>query len=382
MKKNIMYIIPSMNTGGVEIGMLEICKKNKETNDFNIFVLTSGGRLIDKLKQYGANVIILDVKSKNPIKIIRNIGKIKNIIKQNKIDLVQAESRVPAWSAYFACKKLKIPFITTVHGTYSVNSCLKKKYNSIMLKGDIVIAVSNFIKDYCLDNYKKYINDESKIKVLYRGIDENLFNQNNVKEQNMLSLQTKLNLSESDKRIIIALPARLTPIKGQDYFLEVLNLLKERNFICLLVGEPSKHKKYCDKLEKYIHDNKLNENIKICGNIDDIQTLYILSDIIISSTIVPESFGRISIEAQSMEKIFIGTALGGTLETVEDKVTGFLAPHNDKQKFAELLEYVINLSEEEKNKIRQNARKNVLEKFTFDSFYSELTSLYNKFLDI
>lgn len=370
-----------MDTGGVEIGILEICKKNKETNDFNIFVLTSGGKLVDKLKQCGATVLTLDVKSKNPITIIKNIGKIANIIDKYKIDLVQAESRVPAWSAYFACKKKHVPFITTIHGAYSTSGLFKKKYNSIMLKGDIVITVSKFIKSYCLDNYRKYIDDQSKIRILYRGIDENLFNKNNIKELEIIDLVKKLNLPDNNAKTIITLPARLTPIKGQDYFLEVLNLLKNKNFLCLMVGACSKHKGYYEKLEKYIIDNNLNENVKLCGNIEDMRAVYTISDIVISSTIVPESFGRVSIESQSMEKIFIGTALGGTLETVKDGVTGFLAPYNDKNGFAKLLEYVINLSEEKKNEIRKNARKNVIENFTFDSFYKGLCEIYNEILN-
>ena len=370
-----------MNTGGVEIGILEICKKNKETGDFNIFVLTSEGKLIGKLKQCGANVITFDVKSKNPFKIIKNIYKIKKIIKEYKIDIVQAESRVPAWSAYFACKKLNVPFITTVHGAYGTSNFFKRIYNSIMLKSDIVIVVSKFIKSYCLDNYRKYIKDQSKIRILYRGIDENLFNKNNIKEQNIKELQEKLDLFECSKTII-TLPARITPIKGQYYFLEVLNLLKNKNFLCLLVGEQTKHKKYYDKLIKYIYDNNLNENVKICGNISDMQTLYMISDIVVSSTIVPESFGRVSIEAQSMEKIFIGTALGGTLETVNNGINGFLAPHNNKENFARLLDYVIELDEIKKEEIRKNARENVVNNFTFDLFYSGLKDIYNEILGI
>lgn len=369
-----------MNTGGVEIGILEICKKNKETNDFNIFVLTSGGKLVDKLKQCGATVLILDVKSKNPITIIRNIKKIISIINEYKIDLVQAESRIPAWSSYFACKKRRVPFVTTVHGAYSVSGFFKRKYNSIMLKGDIVIAVSKFIKSYCLNNYRSYIDNQSKIRVLYRGIDENLFNKNNIKESEIVELLNKLNLQDNNTKTIITLPARLTPIKGQDYFLEILNLLKNKNFLCLLVGESSKHKDYYSKLEKYIIDNNLTKNVKLCGNIENMRALYMISDIVISSTVIPESFGRISIETQAMEKIFIGTALGGTLETVNDGISGFLAPYNDKERFAELLEYVINLSEEKKNEIRKNARINILNNFTFDVFYNGLCDIYNELL--
>ena len=370
-----------MNTGGVEIGILEICKKNKETGDFNVFVLTSGGKLVDKLKQYGATVLIDDVKSKNPLKVFLNIGKISGIIKKYKIDLVQAESRVPAWSAYFACKKRHVPFITTVHGAYLTSGIFKKKYNSIMLKSNIVIAVSKFIKSYCLDNYRKYIDDQSKIRILYRGIDENLFDKNNIKEIEIIDLQSKLNLPDNNTKTIITLPARLTPIKGQYYFLEVLNLLKNRNFLCLFVGELSKHKGYYEKLEKYIIDNDLTENVRLCGNIENMKAIYTISDIVVSSTIIPESFGRVSIEAQAMEKIFIGTALGGTLETVKDGVNGFLAPHNDKEKFAELLEYVIGLDDKKKDEIRENARKNVLNNFTFDSFYKGLCNIYSEVLD-
>ena len=305
-KKNILYIIPTMEGGGVEIGMIELCKKVNETKDFNIFILTTEGKLISKAEYYGVIVIKMDVKTKNPIKIYKNIDKISEIIKKYKIDIVEVESRAPAWSAYYACKKLNIPFITTIHGAYSIGGCLtsflKKKYNSIMLKGDQIIVVSNFIKSYCLDHYRKFISDISKINVIHRGIDTNIYNSDNVSKERIIEIVNKFNIPAD--RIIITLPGRITPIKGQDYLIEALKLVKHKNFYCILVGKKDKHKKYIEKIFSTIKSNNF-DNIKIVDDIADIEALYMVSDIVISATTKPESFGRISIEAQSMKRIFI-----------------------------------------------------------------------------
>lgn len=365
-----------MDAGGVEVGILDICKKVKDTKDFNIFILSNGGKLINKAVFYGAKFIKLNVKSKNPITVYKNIKKIEKVISENKINIVEVESRAPAWSAYHACKNLKVPFITTIHGAYGVQNIFKRLYNSIMLKGDVVIAVSNFIKDYCCKNYKNFLKSrKDNIVVIHRGIDTNIFNIENINKGRMVLMQERLQLP--DNKIIITMPARMTPIKGQDYLLEALNLIENKNFYCVLAGENSKHKKYRKKIEKIIYKNNMGSFVKICDNIMDMQSLYAISDIVISATQKPESFGLVSIETQAMKKIFIGTALGGTLETIKDGETGFLAPYNSKEYFANIIEKTINLSQDEKNKIGGIARENVYENFTFDLFYEKIKNLYN-----
>lgn len=382
MIKNILYVIPEMSSGGVEVTMMELAKKNSEEKKVNMFVLTTSGNMLLKLKSYGVTCITFNVKSKNPFIIRSNIKKIEKVIKDNRIDLVQVESRAPAWSCYFACKHLNIPLITTVNGLYNSSNIFRRWYNSSICKGNPIVAVSNYTKEYLIKYYKKYIykkNFRKDVEVIYRAIDYNTYSNKNVSVSRVLELQNKLYLPED--KIILLLPARFTKQKGQDYFLKVLKYLNNDNYFCLLIGDKKKKPKYVKNIEKTIYKYGLQRNVKTYDNVADMPALYRLSNIVISSSIKPESFGRVAIEAQAMEKIFIGTAIGGTLETVEDGKTGFLAPVDDPKAFAEILNNVINLSVEEKEKIINTARNAVINKFTIDNMYNSLIELYNKTLN-
>jgi glycosyltransferase involved in cell wall biosynthesis len=189
-------------------------------------------------------------------------------------------------------------------------------------------------------------------------------------------MQNKLRLPED--KIIITLPGRFTEQKGQEYFLNVLKYIKSKNYLCLMVGDIKKNYKYIEKIKSLIYKYNLQEYIKIHDNIDDMPALYALSNIVVSPSIRPESFGRVSIEAQAMGKLFVGTTMGAICETVIDSKTGFLAPENNAREFAKILDKVINLSEEEKLKISEQSRQNVVENFSFDTMYDRMLSLYNR----
>ena len=383
-KKNILYVIPSMNSGGVEIGMLELAKKNfEEGNKINMFLLSSGGKMINRMLNYGVKCFNFNVKSKNPITIINNIRKIKKIIQDNNINIVQAESRAPAWSCYFACKQLKIPMITTVHGLYDSKNFIKRLYNSSIFRGNPIIAVSQFAKEYAIKNYKKYIYRKQfrkDVEVIYRAVDTELYNEENITINRVLELQNKLKLP--DDKVIITLPARFAKQKGQDYFLKVLKFLNNTNYFCVLAGDDKKKPKYVKQIEKLIYKYDLQKNVGIYGNISDMPALYKLSNVVISSSIKPESFGRIAIETQAMKRIFVGTAIGGTLETVNDGTTGFLVPENNAKLFAKILDDVLLLTEEEKAKITTAGRESVVNNFSIDNMYNSLLDVYNKVLSV
>ncbi|MDR2760580.1 MAG: glycosyltransferase [Rickettsiales bacterium] len=385
-KKNILYVVPSMNSGGVEIGIVDIARQNHIKKRFNMFVLSSGGLLRNKLINSGTEVIFLNVKTKNPFKIFFNIKKIEKILIEKKIDLVSAESRAPAWSCYFACKKLNIPLVSTIHGAYDnslgIFSPLKKLYNSIMCRCENIIFVSEYVMEYSLKYFKKYIAGKNKVKntaVIPRGIDQGIFNVNNINQNRVVAIQEELKIP--DDKIIITLPARFTKIKGHMYFLKVLRFLALycQNFLCVMVGDIKKHPKFLKSLQKHITKYGLSGFIKIHGDINDITALYTLSNIIVSSSTKAESFGRVSIEAQSMGKIFVGTDLGGTLETVIDGETGFLAPHNDERIFARILLKIINMSQQEKDEIGKAAVKNG-KKYSLDIMYDKTVEFYEHIL--
>jgi glycosyltransferase involved in cell wall biosynthesis len=380
--KNILYVIPTMDSGGVEVGVVEIAKQNSLKGGFNMFVLCGGGLLKNKLANLGAKVIVLDVKTKNPIKIYSNIKRIERILTEYKIDLVSAESRAPAWSCYFACKNANIPFVTTIHGAYNnkagIFTPLKKLYNSIMFRGENIIFVSQYVKKYSIEFFKKHAVKKNKVKntaVIHRGIDLNIFNSQNVSQNRVLEIQNKLKIP--DDKIVILFPARFAEIKGHLYFLKVLRFLTlyNRDYVCIMVGDIKKHPKFLRTVQERAFAYELAEFVKIHDNITDMAALYKLSNIIISSSIKPESFGRISIEAQGMGKIFVGTALGGTLETVENGETGFLAPSNDEATFAKVLLEIMAMTEEKKQAIGDNAIENS-KKYSLENMYDKTLEFY------
>ncbi|MDR2777874.1 MAG: glycosyltransferase family 4 protein, partial [Rickettsiales bacterium] len=375
--KNVLFVIPTMESGGVEIGFLEFARKNLEKKGVKIFLLSSGGSMISKIKHYDITYIPLAVHSKNPFIIFRNIEKIRKIIQKNSIDVVQVESRAPAWSCFYACRSLNVPLLTVVQfNLFKRASPLKRIYNSIMFRANPIIAVSDFVKKFILEKYKKYISKRTlrrTIEVVHRGIDTTVYSQDAVLQNRKLILQNELKLP--DDRIIITLPGRFSPQKGHEYFLDVLRHLKSKNYFCLLIGDIKKNCGYVEKIKKRIYKYDLQGLVKIHENINDMPALYVLSNIIVSSSIQPESFGRTSIEAQSMGKIFVGTALGGTLETVTDGETGFLAPSDDARGFAMILDRIINLPAEEKLIISEKSRQNVVDNFSFDAMYQKMLDI-------
>jgi glycosyltransferase involved in cell wall biosynthesis len=329
----------------------------------------------------------LNIKTKNPIKMFLNVNRIKKILIENKIDLVSAESRAPAWSCYFACKKLDIPFITTVHGAYNngwgIFYLFKKWYNSIMYRGDNIVFVSEYVKAHSLKLFRKFIIKKNKIKntvVIPRGIDLNIFTPLNINQYRIVKIQEELKIP--DDKIVIAFPARFTKLKGHLYFLRVLRFLTlhNQNYVCVMIGDMKKHSSLLRTVQKQIFRYGLSGFIKIHDNINDMTALYALSSIVISSSIKPESFGRVSIETQSMGKIFVGTALGGTLETVQDGKTGFLAPYSDERVFAKVLLQIMNMSEEERAAIGENGIENG-KKYSLEVMYGKTVEFYRSIFE-
>lgn len=383
-KITILQIIPSLTSGGIERGVVEINNYLVKHN-FNSIVLSAGGKMVYQIEQAGGKHITLNVATKNPLKIWRNIKKIKKIIKDNLVDLTHVRSRAPAWSAYFACKQAKCPLVSTIHGNYSLGhfpiSWLKRIYNSSIAKADKIICVSNFIKNYAYDNYKifrKKFND-GDVRIIHRGVDTDIFDPKNITQQRMVAMINKLQIPND--RTIILLPGRLTEWKGQLYFLDVLTKLKNKNYLCLIVGDSKDHGKYLEKLKKKIKKNNLNGLVKIENNVTDMSSLYTISDVVVSSSIRGEAFGRIVPEAQAMKRMVVATAIGGSLETIIDGKTGWLVDPQDTDKFAEIIDMILDMPTKERNKIGEIARQHIVNNYTTENMCAETVKLYKEILN-
>ena len=347
----VLQILPSLNGGGVERGTIEVAKALK-SNGYESIVCSSGGFLTKDLQRIKVEHITLPVSTKNPFKIWQNSKILAKIIREKGIDIIHARSRAPAWSAYFAAKKTGIKFLTTFHGTYSMGPCkLKKPYNSIMTKGDLVIAVSDYIANLIKKDYQV---SEQKIRVIHRGVDTDIFDATKVSKTRIISLSKKWNLP--DGATIIMLPCRLSRWKGHHLMLEALSRLKEReDLYCIFVGSIQGKDSFRKEIEHYASSLGLGGKVRMISYCDDMPAAYMLADIVVSASTKPEAFGRTIVEAQAMGKIVIAADEGGACETIKNGLTGFLFKSKDSDSLADVLERVLDMSEREKEVLTQTA---------------------------
>jgi len=379
-KTVVMQILPALESGGVERGTIDIAKALKKA-DFEPIVVSKGGILVYQLREAGIKHIELPVHSKNPITVYFNNKKLAKLIKENNVDIIHVRSRAPMWSSYFACKKTATKLVATVHGTYSLKFWKwkifppKRAYNSIMLKADAVIAVSDFIKNYLSQNYSEY--REAKTTVIQRGADLGYFNYAKVSKNRIIDLSKKWHLPD-DKKIIL-MPARFTAWKGHEFLIEALTKVKS-DFLCVMVGSDHGHKQFRKKLEGKIIDKKLEGKVRIVGVCKDMPTAYALSHLAVCPSVRAEAFGRIAIEAQASNRIIIATKIGGALETIIDGKTGFLVEVGDVEGFAKVIDQVLEMPKDETDKIGIDARKNVTDNFSNEKMCNETLKVYASLL--
>ena len=378
--KRILQIIPNMEIGGAERTVLEITSFLKDTN-FSSLVLTSGGKLIDDLEKANIEVIKLKIDKKNPYSIIKNFFLFIKIFREKKIDLVHVRSRAPAWSAIFAAKKIGIPVLTTWHGHVSNSSFIKKIYNSIMLKGDAVIANSA----YTAERISKIYNiDLNKIDIISRGVNVESFEGSKFSNTEISNM--KKIWSVDDNKVIILFPARLTRWKGHLVTIEAINLLKKEKFfdqvIFLFAGEKAGAENYIKKLNSIITKFKLQENIKLVERIENMPLAYHASDVVLSPSIEPEPFGRIPIEAQAAGKTIIASDHGAVKDTIKNgnNFTGFKVKPNDPQALSIAIKQSIIMDKKDLTKMHERAISNVKNNFSLENMCKKTLEVYKRLL--
>ena len=378
-KINVLQVIPKLGYGGAETGCYDIAHYLAE-QDCGSYIATSGGDLLKFIKKDKVKVFRFPVHSKNPIIIFLNIILISILIIFKKINIVHARSRAPAWSCYLACMLTNTNFITTFHGTYNFKTKFKKFYNSVMLRSKLTIAGSNFIFEHINENYNEYLSKKKKLRVIFRGINIDYFNPKNISILKQEKLKKEWNL-ESNKFTIL-LPGRLTYWKGQENFIEALNILIEDynfdNFQAILLGSDQGRKVYFKKLKSLVERYSLTKKVKFIEHCKEMPLAYSLADVTVSASIEPEAFGRVAVESQSMAKPIIASNIGGSRETVLNRKSGFLYKHNDPRELAKILNTVIQLSQEELKLIGNEGRKNVIKKFDVEAMCDSNLREYKK----
>ena len=380
-KINVLQVIPKLGYGGAETGCYDIAHFLSE-NDCGSFLATSGGELIKFIKKDKVRLIRLPVHSKNPILILFNTLILIIYIFLFKINIIHARSRAPAWSCYFASLITRRSFVTTFHGTYNFKSNIKKFYNSIMLRAKLTIAGSNFIFSHINENYGEYLSKEKKLRVIFRGINVDYFNPKNISVLKQEKLKQEWDLSSN--KFTILLPGRLTYWKGQEKFIESLNILIEdyniTNFQAVILGSDQGRKVYSKKLINLVQRYRLNKKIKFIQHCKEMPLAYSLADVVVSASIEPEAFGRVSVEAQAMGKPIVASNIGGSKETIINKKTGFLYKHDDPRELAKILNTVIQLSVDDLKFMGNEGRKNVTKKFDVETMCQSNLKEYKRLI--
>ena len=386
MKKKIkvLQVIPRLGYGGAETGCYDLAHFLPEKGAKS-FIATSGGGLLRYIDKKKVKIFRLPVQSKNPLVILFNAIIISLLIFVYNINIVHARSRAPAWSCLLASKFTFRKFVTTFHGTYNFTNKIKKFYNSIMVRSDLVIAGSNFIFSHINDNYGKFfLNKKKKLLVVFRGINTNYFNPQKVLPIKLDKFCKQNNIDRN--KFIILLPGRLTYWKGQKIFIEAIRLLYEKNdippFEAIILGSDQGRNVYKKQLIDLVQQHRLNKIIKFIEHCEEMPVAYAISNLVCSCSYEPEAFGRVCVEAQSMQIPIIASDIGGSKETIINNESGYLYKNKDPNDLANLMTAIIQKNYNSLKSFGIQGRQNVLKKFDVEKMCQSTFTEYKKLIEL
>jgi len=381
-KLKVLQVIPRLGYGGAETGCYDLAHYLPE-NNCHSYIVTSGGELLKFVDKKKVKLIKLPVHSKNPILMLFNSIALVSIIIFYNISIVHARSRAPAWSCLIATKITRRKFVTTFHGTYNFNNLIKKFYNSVMVRSNLVIAGSNFIFSHIKDNYSKYLILKKKFLVIFRGINVDYFDPSTTLEIEENKLLSTWGVTKEKK--LILMPGRLTEWKGQEVFIEALNLVNKelgfQSFYAVILGSDQGRDIYSKKIKRLAEQYRLTSQLKFVEHCKNMPLAYKVSNLVVSASIEPEAFGRVAIEAQSMEKPIIASDIGGSNETIINNVSGFLFKSSDSESLSKKIIEVLSLDESRLKLIGIEGRKNIIKKFNVEKMCFSTYSEYKKLLN-
>jgi lipid-A-disaccharide synthase len=369
----VLQVLPALVTGGVERGTVETAAALVKAG-FKAIVASAGGPLAQEVEAVGGTHITLPLASKNPVTMLANVRRLSKLIRDQKVQIVHARSRAPAWSAWMAAKKTGASFVTTFHNAYGAGLAMKRLYNSVMGKGERVIAISEFVADYAVRTYGV---PQDILTVVPRGVDTDTFDPDKVAPERVDALKKAWGLEKRGP--VILLPGRLTRWKGHLVLIRALAKLKRRDFLCLIVGG-GKGGDYGKEISAEIEKRDLEKNVAVFDTCSDMAAAYLLADVVVVPSTRPEGFGRVVVEAQAMGVPVVATNHGGAKETVIQGKTGWLTAPGDAEELAEALETVLSLSPAERQAYAALAKKNIRDHFTTASMTSKTLEIYRELL--
>ncbi len=374
----ILQVIPALDTGGAERTTIDIARALVR-DGLRSVVATTGGRLEPLLAATGSELVRLPVNSKAPQTIAANALRLARLIRVQNVRLIHARSRAPAWSAALAARIERIPFVTTYHGIYNASNPLKRFYNSVMTRGDAVIANSHWTAEHIVREHRI---PRARLAVIHRGVDLGEFDSAGVAPARVAALRGEWGATEG--QTVILLPGRLTRWKGQLVFVEALAQLARAgtlsNAKAVLAGDAQERKAYAAELQEAIARANLSGAIAIVGHVQDMPAAYSASDIVVSASTDPEAFGRVAAEAGAMARPVIATDHGGARETVLDGRSGLLVPPGDAARLAGAIGTLMSMTDEERRSMGECGRAHVREHFSLDRMCADTIALYRALL--
>jgi glycosyltransferase involved in cell wall biosynthesis len=372
----VLQVLPSLVTGGVERGTIEITKAVANAG-WTALVASAGGRLVAAVQRAGGRHTTLPLASRSPLTIWANAARLATLIRAEQVAIVHARSRAPAWSAWLACRRTGAHFVTTYHGTYSEDLPFKRRYNSVMAKGERVIAASRFIADLIA---RQHGTNPADIRIIPRGVDPVVFDSSAVSGDRVARLATAWRLPDSAS--VVLLPGRLTGWKGQTVLVDALARMSRRDAFCVLVGSDQGRRRYAEGLVRQAEALGVADQLRLAGECDDMPAALKLADVVVHASTEPEAFGRVVIEAQAMERPVIASDLGGPVETVEHGVTGWRVPPGDAGRLAAAIEAALALPAKERSALGARARAAVLRGYTVDAMQAATLAVYREVIGL
>jgi len=370
--------VPRLDTGGAERSTIEIAAALAHAG-FEPLVASEGGRMVPELEEAGGEWIELAVNAKAPHRLVANGMRLRDLIRARNVKLIHARSRAPAWSSLWAARMAKIPFVTTYHGSYTGRSALKRFYNSIMARGDAVIANSQWTAAHIRSQYAFA---PKKLVAIPRGIDFSRFDPAAAAPERIDALRKQWGAHAGE--LVILLPGRLTRWKGQDILIAAMARLAKQNALrdvrAVLAGDAQGRIGYEKELRSAIAAAGLSDHVALAGHVSDMPAAYLAADIVVSASTQEEAFGRVAAEASAMERVVIATDHGGARETVIPGVTGLLVPPGDSRALADALKSLVAAGEADRAAMGARGRVHIAGNFTVERMCADTLALYRELL--
>jgi glycosyltransferase involved in cell wall biosynthesis len=373
-RRTILQVLPRLDTGGAERVVVEITEALTGLGHRTL-IACDGGRLAQVALRAGAELVAMPLATKSPFQMRRNAGRLAKLIRDERVDLVHAHSRAPAWSALWATRRSKTPFVTTYHGSYSEDAPFKRRYNGVMAEGDRVIAVSNYIAE--LVRARHGVGDD-KLRIIPGGVDLRKFDPAAVLGDRVSRLARDWRLDIGAPTVM--LPGRLTSWKGQKLAISALAQLAHTEALLVLVGGDQGRETYAQSLIGHAEALGVADRLRMVGHTEDMPAALMLADIVLNASTDPEAFGRTVVEAQAMGRMVIAANHGGATETITDRVTGRLVPPGDAVALAAAIDDALEMTPDERIAWGARARSMVAEAYSVTEMQYAVMRVYGELL--